>query len=86
MITVDNLTRVNNDHYGNPRYVIHYLNLLSDDEIASGAGYTEALTKAKGGGKFTGKAYRGRDFGGGIVFTTYNTSGLIAFINECSEA
>lgn len=85
MITEDDLTRVNNDSYGNPRYIVHYLNLLSDTEIASGAGYTEALEKARGGNKFAGKAYRGRDFGGGIVFTTYDTSGLVQFINECAS-
>ena len=86
MITENNLTRVDNDHYGNPRYVIHYLSLLSEDEIASGAGYAEALSKAKGGSKFTGKAYRGKEYGGGIVFTTYDTVGLVEFINECAEA
>ena len=86
MITENNLTRVNNDQYGNPRYVVHYLNLLSDAEIANGAGYAEALSKVKGGNKFAGKAYRGKDFGGGIVFTTYDTVGLVEFINECAEA
>lgn len=53
--------RVNNDIYGNPRYVIHYLVLHND--------YFEALKISR---KFGGKAYRGSDFGGGIVFQSYS--------------
>ena len=53
--------RVNNDIYGNPRYVIHYLYLDND--------YDEAIKKSR---KFGGKAYRGSDFGGGIVFQSYS--------------
>ena len=53
--------RVNSDIYGNPRYVIHYLDLHDD--------YNEAL---KIGRKFGGKVYRGSDFGGGIVFQSYS--------------
>lgn len=58
-------TRVNSDQYGNPRYVCHYLNLLVDGEH----GYDLALKRAKkiGGGKFNNKQY-----GGGIVFQSYN--------------
>ena len=53
--------RVNNDKFGNPRYVIHYLELDND--------YSKALTKSR---KFGGKVYRGADFGGGIVFQSYS--------------
>ena len=53
--------RVNNDTNGNPRYVIHYLDLHND--------YNEALKISR---KFGGKVYRGKDFGGGIVFQSYN--------------
>ena len=52
---------VNNDVNGNPRFVIHYLDLHDD--------YDEAL---KIGRKFGGKKYRGKDFGGGIVFQSYS--------------
>ena len=52
---------VNNDKYGNPRYVIHYSVLHSD--------YNEALFISR---KFGGKKYRGKDFGGGIVFQSYS--------------
>ena len=53
--------RVKNDVNGNPRYVIHYLDLDND--------YDKALAKSR---SFGGKAYRGSDFGGGIVFQSYS--------------
>ena len=52
---------VNNDVNGNPRYVLHYLNIADD--------YSTALSKAKEHG---GKAYRAKWFGGGIVLQSYN--------------
>ena len=52
---------VNNDVNGNPRYVIHYLNIADD--------YSTALSKAKEHG---GKAYRAKWFGGGIVLQSFN--------------
>jgi hypothetical protein len=57
--------RVNNDTYGNPRYVCHFLNFAQD--------YDKALLIANemGGSKFNNKQY-----GGGIVFQSYNLAGL----------
>ena len=66
MITVDNFTRVNNCVNGNPRYVLHYLALDSN--------YYTALALAQEAG---GKAYNGKDYGGGIVFSTYSLPDLI---------
>ena len=54
--------RVNNDSNGNPRYVIHWLAFGPDN-------YSEALNLAKSLGF---KAYRGREFGGGFVTSSYN--------------
>lgn len=76
MIIADNFTRVNNDINGNPRYVIHFLELLTSreqDEISAKAKpmqaisdmYREAVNKASDIG---GKRYRGKDFGGGHCF------------------
>lgn len=53
--------RVENDVNGNPRYVIHFLD-VSDN-------YNEALSQAR---KIGGKKYRAKWFGGGIVFSSYN--------------
>lgn len=81
-----NFTRVNNDINGNPRYVCHFTALLSDkDEVqvkqdfaASLAQnpfkltsflYDEAVFKAR---KIGGKRFHNKQFGGGIVFQSYN--------------
>lgn len=77
--------RIANDINGNPRYVCHFFNLLTQEEkykdyATEGAGidaavssldnqYALALKRAKtiGGRKFHNKQY-----GGGIVFQSYN--------------
>ena len=56
-----NFYRVNNDVYGNPRYVIHWL--------AFGSDYDDAKKLANAQGF---RVYRGRDFGGGFVCQSYN--------------
>jgi hypothetical protein len=66
------MKKINNDVNGNPRYVVHFYDLLKDGE---GEGlpilekYELAVKKAR---KVGGKIYRGKDFGGGIVFQSYN--------------
>lgn len=79
--------RIKNDIYGNPRYVVHFMSLLSDkdwDSLPQGLsqisdGYALAIKKAK---KIGGSKYRGKDFGGGIVFQSYNTIDLAERIQE----
>lgn len=66
MISVNDFTRVNNCVNGNPRYVLHFLALAGT--------YNHALNLAYECG---GKAYNGKDFGGGIVFSTYSLPDLI---------
>lgn len=87
------LTRINNDINGNPRYVVHYLELLSDKDLLRAredapyrnsmstisTEYSIALKKAK---KIGGKKFHNKQFGGGIVFQSYNTYDLIKRINE----
>ena len=66
------MKRINNDINGNPRFVVHFYDLLIDGE---GEGlpilerYELAVKKAR---KIGGKIYKGKDFGGGIVFQSYN--------------
>ena len=65
-------TRINNDINGNPRYVVHFLNFITDQEsqgLTLDQKYNLAVKKAK---KIGGKIYRGKSFGGGIVFQSYN--------------
>ena len=77
------LTRVNNDTNGNPRYVCHFLELVneSDREVAkskadifNGISYTSelyaiALKKSRIIG---GRKYHNKSYGGGIVFQSHN--------------
>ena len=53
--------RVNNDATGNPRYVIHYLDIADT--------YSDALALIR---KIGGKMYTAKWYGGGLVFSTYN--------------
>ena len=63
-------TRVNNDSFGNPRYVVHFLNFINDnDEGSILEKKSLAVQRAK---LINGKDYRGKDYGGGIVFTIYS--------------
>ena len=82
MYTKDDLTRINNDVNGNPRYVIHFLALLTEKERAENrldGRYEAAVKKARkliGGKKFHNKQY-----GGSIVFSSYNAQDELNTIN-----
>jgi hypothetical protein len=68
-------TQINNDSYGNPRYVVHYLQLADNYDRAL------YLSRQLGGRKFHNKQY-----GGGIVFQSYNTRILGDKICQIKEA
>jgi hypothetical protein len=72
MSTQINFTRVNNDVNGNPRYVCHFLALLNEKEKDSGSIgeiYSLAIKKAN---KIGGRKFHNKQYGGGIVFQSYN--------------
>lgn len=69
--TVD-IDRVNNDLYGNPRYVMHFTNIDSD--------YSTALYIAKTA--IGGKKYHNKSYGGGIVWQSYNIGSDINALNS----
>jgi hypothetical protein len=76
------LTRINNDVNGNPRYVAHFLDFINNEEnsfIPFSKMYEYALKKAK---KIGGKKYHNKQYGGGIVFQSYNTDNLSKEIIE----
>ena len=75
-------TRVNNDVYGNPRYVTHFFSLLKEEEQTL-SNYNLALKRAN---KLGGRKYRGSDFGGGIVFQSYNLDDLRKNIIDMLES
>ena len=68
-------TQIKNDSNGNPRYVVHYLQLANSYERAL------YLSRQLGGRKFHNKQY-----GGGIVFQSYNTRILGDQICQLKEA
>lgn len=87
------LTRINNDINGNPRYVVHFLALINekDEQIADlqakvnrsfgsiSEKYAIAVRKAR---EIGGKKYHNKQFGGGIVFQSYCTDRLKKSILE----
>ncbi len=82
-VTPEDLTRVNNDVNGNPRYVIHFLDILSSSEYYDkGLGinrlYELAVKKAN---KIGGRKYSTKSYGGGIVFQSYSLPDLCKEIN-----
>ncbi len=99
-IQPSDFTRVNADVNGNPRYACHFLKLLTEQDKNSirenfGASldrnpllfteycYDEAALKAKNLG---GKKYRGKNYGGGIVFQSYSLEHTCNRINELLNA
>lgn len=68
-------TRINNDTNGNPRYVCHFLTFITDkdafDSITNR--YDLALSRSR---KFGGRKFHNKQYGGGIVFQSYNIDGL----------
>lgn len=86
-------TSINNDANGNPRYVCHFYAFITDDDRTKAladqhaglnssfidALYSLACKRAKtiGGRKFHNKQY-----GGGIVFQSFNLEGTEKAINS----
>lgn len=75
--------RINNDTNGNPRYVTHFLNLITeqDREKTKDISYLYQIA-TKRANKIGGRKYHTKKFGGGIVFQSYNIQDTINRINE----
>lgn len=78
-------TRINNDINGNPRYVCHFFNLLTQkekyqDHATEGTGIDAAINSLDNQYKLAlkcaktlgGRKYHNNKYGGGIVFQSYN--------------
>lgn len=74
--------RINNDLNGNPRFVFHFLAFLGNESGTIEERYKTALKKSRTIG---GKAYKGKDFGGGIVLQSYDINGTIEKIKRLAE-
>jgi len=80
-------TRINNDGNGNPRYVCHYLHLLSTEYkvntlIDFRADYAIACKHANTIG---GRKWNNKQYGGGIVFSTYSLDDLCKHIARVTD-
>jgi hypothetical protein len=67
-------TRINNDINGNPRYVVHYLQLADS--------YERALYLGR---KLGGRKFHNKQYGGGIAFQSYNTEQLAERIAQIRQ-
>jgi hypothetical protein len=68
-------TRINNDINGNPRFVVHYLQMADT--------YERALYLGR---KLGGRKFHNKQYGGGIAFQSYNTDQLAEKIKAIKEA
>lgn len=78
-------TKINCDTNGNPRYVCHFCNLLTEEEsrtLPLDQQYNHALFKAKA---FGGKKFHNKQFGGGIAFSSYNIKELEQDIRDLAK-
>ena len=92
MITTDDFTKIKHDVNGNPRYVMHFIKLVSDNEVKAaenmgiefvGWQYKQALKRSR---KYGGKKFHNRQFGGGIVFgCVFNLQDLCDKLNQLLE-
>lgn len=79
--SVIEFTRVNNDVNGNPRYVCHFLAFLKPDEefTTLGQRYELAIKRAN---RIGGRKFHNKQYGGGIVFQSYNIQDTERHIHE----
>ena len=76
-----NFMHIDNDTNGNPRYVCHYAHFSSpvDRDADVSERYSLALARARTIG---GKKYHTKQYGGGIVFQSYNLQNTCDSINK----
>lgn len=68
--------RIDNDTNGNPRYVCHWLNFTKGTGSET---YETALSRAR---KIGGRKFHNKQYGGGIVFQSYNIEDTERSIHE----
>ena len=68
-------TRINNDINGNPRYVVHFLQIADS--------YERALFLAR---KIGGRKFHNKQYGGGIAFQSYNIEQLEQRIKQIKQS
>lgn len=78
-------TRIDNDTCGNPRYVVHFLNLLTTHE-QDWAGMLDSKysTACKRANTIGGRKYHTKRYGGGIVFHSYSINETAKHISRAT--
>lgn len=88
LVTPNDFKRVKNSSNGNPRYVIHYLKLAKVTGKFSGSykclqEYEDTLKSVKQ--FFSVRKYHNKQYGGGIIFESYNIDQLCEKLNKYME-
>ena len=91
--------RANNDVNGNPRYVIHYLDLFTSVELAEiyaadcKAGKTfenrtdkYAIACKRGNELLGSRKFHNKQYGGGVVFSSYSVEDDLAYMLKTIHA
>lgn len=84
MLRVHGVTfyQATDDDYGNPRYVIHYTEIL---DIPNKYGMDDYRKACKLANKIGGRKYTAKNFAGGIVFQRYNLQALADEIKKLRD-
>jgi hypothetical protein len=76
------MKRINNDVNGNPRFVVHFYDILNDGEGKGLDVFEKYEIAVKKAGKVGGKIYKGKDFGGCIVFQSYDIQATVNLVKS----
>ena len=75
-------TRIKNDVNGNPRYVCHFLQLNTAEELSE-SNLTDKYERAiKRANSIGGRKFHNKQYGGGIVFQSYSLDETVQSINR----
>ena len=77
-----NWTRISSDVNGNPRHVLHFLDLVRD---IGGKGvdlHEQYRIAVKRANKMGGRKFHNKQYGGGIAFQSYNLEDTERFIRK----
>ena len=87
-VTPQDFTRVNSDVNGNPRFVVHFSQLVNEQEREHakqfGIQYISELYRiaVKKANTIGGRKYHTKSYGGGVVFQSYSLDNLCQHINN----
>jgi hypothetical protein len=83
IIKPENFTRAQRlDVNGNPRYICHFVHLSKDGDAQPGDITGEYAAAVKRANNLGGKKYHNKQYGGGIIFQSYNVQNLCDDINN----